>query len=70
MVALLILSSMCCSLKAESMIKAAEISFVKNYLLHSPSAPPRHASNPYQTKRHLDAQEKLKHYIFLNRLLL
>ena len=32
------------------------------------STPPRHAANPYQSKRHPDAQEKLKHYILSTRL--
>ena len=32
------------------------------------STPARHAASPYQPKRHLDAQEKLKHFILLTRL--
>ena len=32
------------------------------------STPARHAANPYQPKRHPDAQEKLKHYVLSTRL--
>ena len=41
------------------------MSFSKKW--ESCSTPARHAANPYQSERHADAQEKLKHYILSTR---